>query len=273
MRFADFFARSFASVSAPQLPWVKMLKESPVAKIAVIPLCHISVSVYKTSVDWIALKSPETLANFVLWCLDDIIANLANQQSVTKGSKKSVQQIPSSNQVEIFVVLAIALRWKPDALLSLLSKLRDNPDIKDKRNSHMLFGLLHSWRRKELMTMECGEGEGDSDGGTFKRQQWWWKKLRTTAAMVAKAMDSDVVGIGPKARSSLLNRAVRKGERLLLHAVFDLLMRMIPAPTALVKATERFRAVYPTLKELALAASPGTKTTKQASHSHSRKYN
>ncbi|CAL9762649.1 unnamed protein product [Musa acuminata subsp. burmannicoides] len=98
MRFVDFFARSFASVSAPQLLWVKMFKESPAAKIADIPLCHISVSVYKTSVDWIALKSPEALANFVLWCPDNIVADLANQQSATKGSKKSVQQIPSSNQ-------------------------------------------------------------------------------------------------------------------------------------------------------------------------------
>jgi len=33
----------------------------------------------------------------------------------------------------------------------------------------------------------------------------------------------------------------------------------------LVQATERFEAIYPTLKELALAGSPGTKTTKQAS--------
>ncbi|KAJ8476121.1 hypothetical protein OPV22_019848 [Ensete ventricosum] len=96
MRFADFFARFFASVSAPQFPWVNMFKESPVAKIAAIPLCHISDSVYKTS-------------------------------SATKASEKSVQQTPSSNQVAIFVVSAMALRWKSDALLSLLSKLRDNP--------------------------------------------------------------------------------------------------------------------------------------------------
>lgn len=38
MRFADFFARSFASVSASQFPWAKMFKESPVAKIADVSL-------------------------------------------------------------------------------------------------------------------------------------------------------------------------------------------------------------------------------------------
>ncbi|CAD5177776.1 unnamed protein product, partial [Musa acuminata subsp. malaccensis] len=133
MRFVDFFARSFASVSAPQFPWVKMFEESPAVKIADITLCHISVSVYKTSVDWIALKSPEALANFVLWCPDNIVADLANQQSATKGSKKSVQQIPSSNQVMFKYIISI-FSLLPDALLSLLSKLRDNPRYQGQEN-------------------------------------------------------------------------------------------------------------------------------------------
>ncbi|RWW25412.1 hypothetical protein GW17_00010256 [Ensete ventricosum] len=38
IRFADFFARFFASVSAPQFSWVNMFKESPVAKIAAVSL-------------------------------------------------------------------------------------------------------------------------------------------------------------------------------------------------------------------------------------------
>ncbi|XP_042472190.1 uncharacterized protein LOC122054826 [Zingiber officinale] len=70
---------------------------------------------------------------------------------------------------------------------------------------------------------------------------------------------------GPKARTILLNGAVRKGERIVPLAVLDLLMRAtFPASTARVKATERFETFYPTLKELALTGS-GTKTTKQAS--------
>ncbi|KAJ6819885.1 uncharacterized protein M6B38_401765 [Iris pallida] len=69
---------------------------------------------------------------------------------------------------------------------------------------------------------------------------------------------------GPKARSILLNGAVRKGERLVPPSALDLLMRAT-FPATQIKATERFSAIYPTLKELALAGSPGTKTTKQAS--------
>jgi len=38
MRFADYFGRAFAGVSAAQFPWVKTFKESPVAKIAEVSL-------------------------------------------------------------------------------------------------------------------------------------------------------------------------------------------------------------------------------------------
>lgn len=34
MRFADYFGRAFSAVSASQFPWVKMLRESSVAKFA-----------------------------------------------------------------------------------------------------------------------------------------------------------------------------------------------------------------------------------------------
>ena len=34
MRFADYFGRAFSAVSAAQFPWVKILRESTVAKLA-----------------------------------------------------------------------------------------------------------------------------------------------------------------------------------------------------------------------------------------------
>ena len=66
-----------------------------------IPLCHISESVYKASVDWIAQKSTDALGDFVFWCLDAILADLASQQAAAKGSKKSVQLSPAKAQVNI----------------------------------------------------------------------------------------------------------------------------------------------------------------------------
>ncbi|KAH0458256.1 hypothetical protein IEQ34_013571 [Dendrobium chrysotoxum] len=108
MRFADYFGRAFSGVSASQFPWTKIFKESPVDKIIEIPICHISEPVYKTSVDWIVAKSPEALADFVLWCLDCILADLAIQQAAAKGSRKVTQKPPSKSQVILITSLSIA---------------------------------------------------------------------------------------------------------------------------------------------------------------------
>lgn len=259
MRFADYFARSFASVSASQFPWVKMFKESPVNKIADVPLCHVSDSIYKISADWIAEKSPECVGDFILWCLDGIISDMASQQATVKGSKRHVPQAPSKAQVAIFVVLAMALRRKPDILISLLPKIRDNPKYQGQEKLPIIVWAIaqssqgdtvigmYLWAHY-LLPMVCGKSSVNPQSRDLVLQ------------LVERILS------GPKARPILLNGVVRKGERLIPPAALDLLMRnAFPASTARVKATERFEAIYPTLKELALAGSPGTKTTKQAS--------
>ncbi|KAE9584403.1 putative transmembrane protein [Lupinus albus] len=88
MRFADYFGRAFSAVSSSQFTWVKLFRESTVAKIADVPLSHLSDAVYKTSTDWINQRSPEALSSFVLWCLDSILADLGSQLTVAKGSKR-----------------------------------------------------------------------------------------------------------------------------------------------------------------------------------------
>ncbi|XP_021896369.1 uncharacterized protein LOC110813504, partial [Carica papaya] len=99
MRFADYFGRAFSGVPASQFPWLKIFRESTLAKMADIPLSHISDAVYKTSVDWINQHSIEALGSFVLWCLDSTILDLASQQTGGKGSKKGVQQASSKSKV------------------------------------------------------------------------------------------------------------------------------------------------------------------------------
>ncbi|KAI5431560.1 hypothetical protein KIW84_035663 [Lathyrus oleraceus] len=63
-----------------------------------VPLSHISEVVYKTSADWINHRYPEALSFFLLWSLDSILADLGSQQTVTKGSKKVVQEVTSKSQ-------------------------------------------------------------------------------------------------------------------------------------------------------------------------------
>lgn len=38
MRFADYFGRAFSAVNAAQFPWIKMLRESTVAKMVDVSL-------------------------------------------------------------------------------------------------------------------------------------------------------------------------------------------------------------------------------------------
>ncbi|KAF3445206.1 hypothetical protein FNV43_RR14900 [Rhamnella rubrinervis] len=258
MRFADYFGRAFSSVSAAQFPWLKTFKESTVAKLVDIPLSHISEDVYKTSVDWISCKSSEALGSFVFWSLDSILADLASHQGTVKGSKKVVQQAPSKSQVAIFVVLAMTLRRKPDVLISLLPVMRES--------------LKYQGQDKLPVTvwMIAQASQGDLIVGLYMWVHFLLPMLGGKSSCNPQSRDLilqlvERILSSPKARSILLNGAVRKGERLVPPSSLDLLMRItFPAPAARVKATERFEAVYPLLKEIAFAGSPGSKGMKQA---------
>ncbi|KAF3523315.1 hypothetical protein F2Q69_00051342 [Brassica cretica] len=73
-----------------------------------------------------------------------------------------------------------------------------------------------------------------------------------------------IVWMMAQARTILVSGAVRKGDRLIPPPSFEILVRLtFPASSARVKATERFEAVYPLLKEVALAGAPGSKAMKQ----------
>nr|GEX51075.1 transmembrane protein 214-like [Tanacetum cinerariifolium] len=61
-------------------------------------------------------------------------------------------------------------------------------------------------------------------------------------------------------------QASQMRERLMPPSALDLLLRVtFPSSSAHVKAAKRLEAMYPTLKEVALAGSPGSKAMKQVS--------
>ncbi|XP_068648707.1 uncharacterized protein [Aristolochia californica] len=260
MRFADYFARAFSSVSAAQFPWTKMFKESPVAKIADTPLCYISEAVYKTSADWIGQHSVEALGSFALWALNSILGDLANQLGTHKGSKKTVQHVSSKAQVAIFVVLAMVLRRKPDVLVNQLPILREDPSY------------LGQDKLPVIIWMIAQGSQGDLVIGMYAWVHNLLPMIGSKAGCNPQSRDLilqlvERILSAPKARPILLNGAVRKGDRLVPPSALVLLMRAtFPAPSARVKATERFEAVYPILKEVALSGSPGTKAMKQLSN-------
>ncbi|CAK9175611.1 unnamed protein product [Ilex paraguariensis] len=257
MRFADYFGRAFAKVNASQFPWMKILKESSVAKMVDIPLSHISEAVYKTTVDWLNQRSFEALGSFVLWSLDSILADLALHQGAIKGSKKVVQQVSSKSQVAIFVALAMVLRRKPDILISLLPIIKDNSKYQGQDKLPVIVWVI---------IQAC---EGDLVVGLFMWVHYLFPMLTSKSSCNPQSRDLilqliERIMSSPKAQTILVNGAVRKGERLVPPSALELLMRAtFPAPSARLKATERLEAVYPTLKAVALAVASGSKAMKQ----------
>lgn len=257
MRFADYFGRAFAKVSGSQFPWMKILKESPVAKMVDVPISNMSEDVYKTSTDWLNQRSFEALGSFVLWSLDSIISDIALHQGATRGAKKVVQQAASKSQVAIFVVLAMVLRRKPDVLISLLPLLKENAKYQGQDKLPVLVWVI---------TQAC---QGDLVVGLFLWVHFLFPMLTGKSNSNPQSRDLilqvvERITSSPKARTILLNGAVRKGERVVPPSSLELLMRAtFPASSARVKATERFEAVYPLLKEVALSVSSGSKAMKQ----------
>ncbi|XP_027341766.1 uncharacterized protein LOC113854762 isoform X2 [Abrus precatorius] len=223
-----------------------------------VPLSHISDAVYKTSTDWINQRSLEALSSFLLWSLDSILSDFSSQQTVAKGSKKAVQQVASKSQVAMFVVLAMVLRRKPDALITVLLTLRENTKYQGQDKLLVIVWMiaqasvgdlsvgLYAWARNLLPIVSGKSGNPQSRDLILQ--------------LVEKILST------PKARPVLVNSAVRKGERLIPPSAFEILVHAtFPPSSARVKATERFEAIYPTLKEVALGGSPGSKAMKQVS--------
>ncbi|XP_051148403.1 uncharacterized protein LOC127263434 [Andrographis paniculata] len=259
MRFADYFGRAFSAVSASQFPWLKLFRESPVAKISDVPVSYISETVYKTSVDWINQRSNEALVTFVIWSLDGILADLATQLSGSKGSKKGGQPTTSKSQVAIFLVLAMVLRRKPDVLINVFPKLDNNQKYQGQDKLPVIV-----W----MVVQAC---HGDLAVGLLLWAHHILPILRGKSGSNPQSRDmvlqlaERIVGV-PKARGILVSNAVRKGERLIPPPALDLLLHFtFPPSSGRVKATERFEAIYPLLKEVALAGSVGSKAMKQIS--------
>ncbi|KAL0326880.1 UNVERIFIED_CONTAM: hypothetical protein Sangu_1766000 [Sesamum angustifolium] len=225
MRFADYFGRAFSAVSASQFPWLKLFRESPVAKIADVPVSYISESVYKTSVDWINHRSYEALGTIVIWSLDGILADLASQQLGSKGSKKGGQPASSKSQVDT----------RGSADLRTLMQFDFFLGVPPLRGMSRGFGCgLYLWAHHVLPILGGKSGSNPQ-----------------TRDLVLQIVER-IVG-APKARSILVSNAVRKGERLIPPMALDLLLHVtFPASSARVKRLLLLVAGSKAMKQVAL---------------------
>ncbi|XP_073057102.1 uncharacterized protein [Primulina eburnea] len=160
----------------------------------------------------------------------------------------------------IFLVLAMVLRRKPDVLLTVLPKFMQNSKYQGQDKLPFIIWMivqacqgdlavgLYLWAHHILPIL---------GGKSGSNPQCRDLVLQLVESMLA----------APKARVVLVNNAVRKGERLIAPESLDLLLRLtFPASPARVKATERFEAIYPILKEVALTGSPGSKAMNMLSN-------
>ncbi|XP_078430981.1 uncharacterized protein LOC144702864 [Wolffia australiana] len=256
MRFADYYARAFRYISASQFPWTKIFKEDPLSKIVDVPISYIPEAAYKVSADWIGHRSNESLATFVLWSLDNLLIDLANQLGTLKGPKKNAQSPSTKGQVAMLAVIAITLRKKPDVLSNIVPTLRDDQKY-------------HGADKLPIITWIIAQAaQGDLVVGLNTWVNYLLPLLSGKLGSNPQVRDlilqlAERILSAPKARSILLNGAARKRDRLVPPSMLDQLMHLVFVPaSSRVKATERFEAIYPILKELALSGAPGSKSMK-----------
>ncbi|CAG7869768.1 unnamed protein product, partial [Brassica rapa] len=230
--------------------WVTMFEEYPLSKLIDVPISLIPNPVYQKSIDFINTLPFDTLPAFVLWSSDLI---LTEWPRVVKVEQRNSNKF----KVATFVVLAMALRTQPDALTLVLTNMKERPTYQGQDKLPLIIWMM------------AQASQGDLSAGLFS-----W--VQTLLPLVANECCSShsihlilqfvemILSSNPEARAVLLNEPVRHGVRLLPHCFFEMLVRLtFPAPSARVESTQRFEAIYPLLKEVALAPDISANALKQ----------
>ncbi|KAG7568511.1 Transmembrane protein 214 [Arabidopsis thaliana x Arabidopsis arenosa] len=257
LRFMDYVGRELTQVRFPWLkifpfkgPWPKLID------VINVPVCDIPEPIYKTSVDWIKQVPVMTLSGFIVWAFRCTLIHLEAQQEGVNSGKIGEQPTSPKPHVVVFVTLAMVLRTRPETFTFALRTIRQRRMFQgqDKipltvwmmaqaSQGYLCAGLL-SWAHNLLPVV------GNSDCNPQSRD--------LILQLVEKILSD------PMAWTMRRNQAIRERERLIPPPSFEILLRLtFPASSARVKATERFEAIYPSLKEVALAGAPGSEAMKQ----------
>uniref|UniRef100_A0A1J3IM71 DUF3730 domain-containing protein n=2 Tax=Noccaea caerulescens TaxID=107243 RepID=A0A1J3IM71_NOCCA len=154
----------------------------------------------------------------------------------------------------------MVLRGKPDALAFVVPKLTKDPNYQEQDRI-----LLIVW-------MTAQASQVDLYAGLYSWAHYLLPIAGDKSGCRRKSMDLilqlvENILSKPKALTTLVSGAVRKGQRLIPVSSFEILMRLtFPAPSTRTKATKRFEAIYPLLKQVALLApenSTGSKRMKE----------
>ncbi|CAH8358048.1 unnamed protein product [Eruca vesicaria subsp. sativa] len=239
LRLIDYYGDELSQVS---FQWVKMFQDYPFSKLINVPLSLIPKPVYEISTDFINIVPFHALPSFVLWGSDLILTEWP-------GVVKIEQVNSNKSKVAIFVALAMVLRTQPDALTLVLPKMGERPTYQGEDKLPFLIWMMSQ------------ASQGDLPAGLYS----WVRKLLPLVANNECSYSSHsihlilqfvemILSSNPEARAILINEAVKHGEGLIPPCSFEMLMRLTFPPAKVEEATsERFQAIYPLLKQVALA--------------------
>ncbi|XP_010418190.1 PREDICTED: uncharacterized protein LOC104703813 isoform X2 [Camelina sativa] len=265
LKFVEYLGITLSDV---QFPWANMFNDSTFPKLIHlihVPLSQVPRPVYKTSADWIKQVCITTLAAFVMWasnhiltCLEEAKQQQADHPKGAGGEIDAAQQQPppkSKSKVAIFVALAMVLRKKPKALAIVLPAMRDRRKYRGQDKLPFIVWMMAQASRYDLAV------------GLFS----WVRNLLPLVGTYSPQSTDLIMQLvkkilsNPKARAILVNGSVaERSPRVIPPPSFEILLRLtFPVSSARVKATERFEAIYPLLKDVALAGIRGSKLMKQ----------
>lgn len=244
-RCADFFERTF---KVCELPFNKILQESPLSKSVETPLCDLPQDAIDKTRKWLSNRSATSSSQFALLLVREVLKG-----ATTPSGKKA--QPPKAN-VGLLMMLSLLLRAHPDALLQHAAALRPGP----KNNSGEQFRLL-LWCYGQV-----------SKGAASAGVTLWVRNLLPMVLSTNSSSPRHELGLQfienllpapSKARAGLLKKAGKTGGENAIVPITALLSFLSLAYASEEKPALRARALYPYLRELALA--PGGRSGRTAS--------
>ncbi|CAH8340572.1 unnamed protein product, partial [Eruca vesicaria subsp. sativa] len=244
-KLVDYYGIALSQISFQSV--VNMFEEAPLSKLAHVPLSLIPTPAYVISNDYIRTFPSKALTDFV---------QSASHLILTEWRRGVVEEVVRPNaeksKVGTFVVLAMVLPFEPAALTILLTELRDTSKYQGQDTLPVLVWMVAQTFPEDII-------------GAF--QSWACDLLPLVAnneeCYSSRSLDfilqivEMLLSRCPEAPTLFRSTAVgnQHRERLIPPCSFEILVRLtFPAPSARVeKATERFEAIYPWLKEVALA--------------------
>lgn len=257
MRCTDFFARAFSAVLPSQLNIPKMIKDSSLVKVLDVPLSDVPDEIRTTASDWLAERPADHLSKFLVTLIRAALEDVLPPGKVARGTAAKPLTPPKA-KVGMLVVLTLVLRRRPDVMLLVAETVRSDAACAGQERLPMLAWMYGQVALSDLVSgmalfvqnllpLTFGK-QGSPVGRDVALTYFQTVLLRLNER---------------KARAVLLNGAFRKGERLVPPAALDQMMRLAHPTNALrTKATERFTALFPLVKEISLAGSGRTKSTK-----------